>query len=219
MYLLRVLLPDEPGSLGAVASALGAVGADIVTLDVVERQADGTVIDDLLVELPLGGRADTLVSAARSIPGVEVTWLSRYNAGGDLHRDLEAVEAMTERPSRADRVLVDLAPGIFHADWAALITIGSAGGEVRHATPGAPGLPNGTVPWLPLSEPTRLELPDDWSTAGWRDLTAGAVPLGAAQTSVVIARRGGPELLNSELARLAHLAALATTISDGNRSG
>jgi len=34
-FLLRVELPDVPGSLGAVATALGAVGADI------ERSSDG----------------------------------------------------------------------------------------------------------------------------------------------------------------------------------
>ena len=30
---------------------------------------------------------------------------------------------------------------------------------------------------------------------------------------IVIARRGGPEILDSEIARLCHLAALATSIS------
>ena len=36
-YLLRIVLPDRPGALGAVATALGAVGADILSLDVIER--------------------------------------------------------------------------------------------------------------------------------------------------------------------------------------
>ena len=36
-YLLRVVLPDRPGMLGAVATALGEAGGDIVSLDVVER--------------------------------------------------------------------------------------------------------------------------------------------------------------------------------------
>ena len=59
-FLLRVVLPDKPGSLGAVATALGNAGADILGVDVVER-ADGHAIDDLAVELPPGapaGRAD-----------------------------------------------------------------------------------------------------------------------------------------------------------------
>ncbi|EUA33943.1 putative amino acid-binding ACT domain protein [Mycobacterium xenopi 3993] len=52
-YLLRVQLVDRPGSLGSLAVALGSVGADILSLDVVER-ASGYAIDDLVVELPPG---------------------------------------------------------------------------------------------------------------------------------------------------------------------
>ena len=36
-YLLRVELEDRPGSLGSLAVALGSVGADILSLDEVER--------------------------------------------------------------------------------------------------------------------------------------------------------------------------------------
>ena len=59
-FLLRVVLPDKPGSLGAVATALGNAGADILGVNVVERST-GHAVDDLAVELPSGrpaGRAD-----------------------------------------------------------------------------------------------------------------------------------------------------------------
>ena len=59
-FLLRVILPDKPGSLGAVATALGNAGADILGVDVVER-ADGHAIDDLAVELPPGRPPDVLM--------------------------------------------------------------------------------------------------------------------------------------------------------------
>lgn len=213
MYLLRIHLPDAPGSLGEVATALGTAGADIIALDVVERQADGTAIDDVLVELPLGGRADSLVSACHSIPGVQVSWLSRYNSGGDLHRDLEAVEAMTADPKRGTSILVTHAPGVFRADWALLVTPTHPGYQVRHATSGAPGLPDSSPEWMPLSAPARLIVPDSWSDPGWRDFTLAAVPVGDPDTAVVIGRRGGPEILDSELARLAHLASLANAIT------
>ena len=62
-YLLRVLVPDRPGMLGAVASALGGVGADIISVDVVERSA-GVAVDDLVVELPPDKLTDSLVTAA-----------------------------------------------------------------------------------------------------------------------------------------------------------
>lgn len=212
MYLLRVLLPDEPGSLGAVASALGTVGADIIALDVIERAADGTAVDDVLVDLPLGGRADTLVSACQSIPGVRVAWLSRYDAGGGLHRDLEAVEAMTDQPRRAIKLLAELAPGVFRADWAFIATTGPKGDEIMFATSSAPEVPAGKAVWMPLKSPVHLTVPESWHQHGWRDVVAAAVPIGAATQTLVIGRHGGPDILASELARLGHLAALAATI-------
>lgn len=63
-YLLRVQLPDRPGSLGALALALGSVGADILSLDVVDRGA-GFAIDDLVVDVEPGKLPDTLITAAK----------------------------------------------------------------------------------------------------------------------------------------------------------
>ena len=50
-YLLRLVVPDRPGTLGAVATALGSAGADIASLDVLER-GDGFAVDDVVVDLP-----------------------------------------------------------------------------------------------------------------------------------------------------------------------
>ncbi|HEY3004627.1 MAG TPA: ACT domain-containing protein, partial [Kribbellaceae bacterium] len=51
MFLLRLILPDRPGSLGTVASALGEVGADIHAIEIVEhRRDDGTAVDDVVVD-------------------------------------------------------------------------------------------------------------------------------------------------------------------------
>ena len=44
----RIELVDRPGSLGSLAVALGSAGADILSLDVVERMS-GYAIDDLVV--------------------------------------------------------------------------------------------------------------------------------------------------------------------------
>ena len=51
------VLPDRPGTLGAVATALGEVGADILAMDVVERSPDQAV-DDIVVALPNGRQPD-----------------------------------------------------------------------------------------------------------------------------------------------------------------
>src|SRR5262249_7190151 len=70
-YLLRIELLDRPGSLGSLAVALGSVGADILSLDVVERRS-GYATDDLVIDLPPGAMPDTLITAAESLDGVRV---------------------------------------------------------------------------------------------------------------------------------------------------
>ncbi len=49
-YLIRVQLPDRPGALGAVASRIGSVGADVVSIDILQRSG-GIVVDELGVVL------------------------------------------------------------------------------------------------------------------------------------------------------------------------
>ncbi|MDQ3887012.1 MAG: ACT domain-containing protein, partial [Actinomycetota bacterium] len=76
-FLIRVQLPDRPGALGALATAIGNTGADILSLDVVER-GSGIAVDDLVVELPSGRLPDVLITAAESVDGVEVDAVRPY---------------------------------------------------------------------------------------------------------------------------------------------
>jgi hypothetical protein len=69
-FLLRVWLPDRPGALGAVASRVGAVGGDIVAVDIVDRGA-GQAVDDLVVQLA-PDRVSLLVREIRAVDGVDV---------------------------------------------------------------------------------------------------------------------------------------------------
>jgi hypothetical protein len=106
-YLLRVELPDVPGSLGRVASAIGEAGGDIEAIEIVEHRRDGSAVDDVLLETAPGVMPDSLVSACNQLDGVQVLWVSRYGAGGQLFLDLEAVEALTQNPRKACDELVD----------------------------------------------------------------------------------------------------------------
>lgn len=49
-YVVRVRLLDRPGALGLVASRIGAVGGDIVAIDILQRTG-GEAIDEFVVEL------------------------------------------------------------------------------------------------------------------------------------------------------------------------
>src|SRR6202012_2827181 len=118
VHLLRVVIADRPGSFGALATALGRAEADIVGVDVIERRDDGSVVDDILVDLPHGRLPDALVSACNSVEGAAVEFVRFYPHRGGLQRDLQAVETMTETPARAFAILADVAPDVFRADWA-----------------------------------------------------------------------------------------------------
>ncbi|MDN6021167.1 MAG: amino acid-binding protein, partial [Acidipropionibacterium jensenii] len=48
--MLRVQLPDTPGSLGFVATAMGTVDADISAVEIVEK-GPGYAIDDFILTL------------------------------------------------------------------------------------------------------------------------------------------------------------------------
>src|SRR3546814_7819266 len=99
-FLLRVELPDVPGSLGRLASAIGEAGGDIEAIEIIEHRPDGTAVDDVLLDLAPGMMPDSIVSACTTLDGVRVIWISRYAAGGNLFLDLEAVEELTATPDR-----------------------------------------------------------------------------------------------------------------------
>ncbi len=210
-HLLRVSLPDVPGSLGRVATAIGEAGGDIEAIEIVEHRPDGTAVDDVLLELAPGAMADSVVSACNLLDGVHVIWVSRYAAGGQLFLDLEVVEQITQSPETACDDLVDLLPVAFRVDWATRLRSTEVGLKQVHATTAAPDLGEEQVGWFPLTRAARLEVDPQWSQLV-HNVVAGA-PLGDHEM-VVVGRRGGPDLLESEIARLAHLTGLALTIGD-----
>ena len=212
-YLLRLVLPDRPGMLGAVATALGEAGGDIVSLDVVERGPDGAV-DDLVVALPAGGLADALITSAQSVPGVVVESLRPYYGGSDLHRDLELVEALAADPSTAGSLLVSHVPGVFRAGWALLL---EAGPRVLSASAGAPDVDDLPLPWLPLEEARRLDADEAWVPERWQALGIElvAAPVGSPHRVVLVGRPGGPRFRGSELLRLRHLAGITAMVTAG----
>jgi hypothetical protein len=89
-FILRLWMPDRPGALGQVASRVGAVGGDVVGIDILERGA-GRAIDELLVELPTEGLVDLLIAELKQVDGVDVESITR---AADSLRDprLDALE-------------------------------------------------------------------------------------------------------------------------------
>jgi hypothetical protein len=215
-FLIRVQLPDSPGSLGAVATALGGIGADILSVDVVER-GGGVAVDDLVVELPSGRLPDVLITAAESVSGVEVDAVRPYAGVLDTHRELELVEDVAEDPRKGLEVFTQGVPKIIRAGWA--LTLSSTPKGVRRlaASTAAPEADDIDMPWLPLTKATVLDAEDDWVPETWRELGTelAATPLGKPDRALLVARPGGPMFRAAEVARLAHLAGIVAVVLDG----
>jgi hypothetical protein len=213
-FLIRVQLPDRPGTLGALASALGDVGADILSVDVVER-GSGLAIDDLVVELPGGRLPDVLITAAESVDGVEVDAVRPYAGVLDTHRELELVEDIAENSGRGLDILADNVPRIIHAGWALIIRADQPPVRVA-ASAAAPTTTDLTLPWLPLSRATVLDGDEDWVPDTWQELGTelAATPIGKPGLVLLAGRPGGPMFRAAEVARLAHLAGIVAVVLD-----
>lgn len=209
-FLLRVELPDVPGSLGALATALGSAGADIEAIEIVERRADGLVVDDVLLELPPQVMPDALITACHRLEGVKVAWISRYNAGANLSMDLEAVERFTDDPARAIERLIEVIPETFRTDWAMALDRVDGQMHVMATSSTAPELVAEAADWLGLRKAKVLrEVP------AWDSTVLAASPARDRRGDgfvVVVGRHGGPEFLPSEVARLGHMVSLAASV-------
>jgi hypothetical protein len=106
--VVRVWLPDRPGALGAVASRIGAVGGDVVGIDILERGA-GRAIDELVVLLPSTGLLDLLTDEINQVDGVDIEEIvpaidTRHDPAVDA---LQAAVALVEHDGDA-AALVEL---------------------------------------------------------------------------------------------------------------
>ena len=125
-YVLRVWLPDRPGALGAVASRVGAVGGDVVGIDILERGA-GRAIDELAVELPDAGLVDLLIDEVQQVDGVDVEDL-RPSADALHDPRLDALETAAvlvgaSTTSEAVSALCAHATRTVGATWAAVVVL------------------------------------------------------------------------------------------------
>ena len=210
-YLLRLVLPDRPGALGAVATALGGAGADILSVDVIER-SPGFAIDDLVIELPPDRLADSLLTAAASVEGVRVESIRPYAGVIDPHRELELLEALATRPADSARVLADGVARIFRAGWSLVLGPAQDGvAEVTAASVAAPEIETLAVPWWPPTPARQLEADEPWAPRDWAGVGTelAVAPLGEGALLV-----GRPALrwLPTELMRLNHLAGIAASV-------
>jgi hypothetical protein len=215
-YLLRLVVPDRPGTLGAVASALGEAGIDIVSLDVLER-GGGVAVDEIVVELPPDRVPDSLITAVCTVPGVQVEALRPFAGPLDTHRELYLLEALAAAAEgTSGKLLAAELPRVFHSGWAVVLQAGAgAEPDVLAASEAAPAFEAVALPWLPLVSPRLLPSEEGWLPRRWREMAVEMMvaPYGDPSTAVVLGRTGGPSFRRSELLRLVHLCGIAAAVA------
>jgi hypothetical protein len=120
--VVRVWLPDRPGALGLVASRIGAIGADIVGVDVLER-SEHVAVDEFAVTLGSEDLVKLLVREIEEVDGASVEQWERVERFPDPLDALETVEhvcAADGVDDLADRLTARVRTE-FNADWAAVL--------------------------------------------------------------------------------------------------
>ncbi|WP_291476366.1 amino acid-binding ACT domain protein [Corynebacterium sp.] len=213
-YLMRVRLPDVPGTLGEIAATLGAVDADIRTVDVVEHDPDGTVVDDIVVDLPAGRLADALISAAQEVDGVYVDSIRPFSGTVDRRGQVSLLASVARHEARTEGLesLLEKLPQTMSVQWVVVlesVTAGDGSVAVRRvaASSSAPEDDGRILQATPVGEARALTDRDTWVPESWTvmDSALAATPLDGTDLIMVIGRPGGPDFLLSEIDHLGEL--------------
>lgn len=135
-YVVRLWLPDRPGTLGRVAAAIGAARADVIGIEILERGA-GMAIDELTVSLPEGCSPDDVVAALNTIDGVAVEDLHEIDAERPDHgvMALAVVAAVLESdPDHRLRTLCDETSELLETDWVAVVDLATSDVKATHGS-------------------------------------------------------------------------------------
>lgn len=209
-FLMRVQLPDRPGSLALLAETLGVMNADIQSVDVIESDIAGTVTDDIVVALPPGTLADALITAAESVEGVLVDSIRPYAGTVDRRGQvamLAAVADLKNDPKAALDALVTVIPKSLSANWAIVISVDGPALRVA-ASDSAPEDDGSSPQSIPVASARAIDPEDEpWVPESWAllDTALAAAPLAGTSMILVLGRVGGPSFLGAEIKHLGNL--------------
>lgn len=137
-FVLRLWLPDRPGALGAVASRVGAVGGDVVGIEILERGA-GRAVDELVVDLADAGLLSLLLSEIDQVDGVAIE--EAREVAGTVHDpridalETAAVLVGAATPADALDALAEHARTNLGANWSAVVRLDDAEVVASRGTP------------------------------------------------------------------------------------
>ncbi len=212
-FLIRVSLPDTPGSLGRLAEAFGRVGANIQSVDIVETTPGGVVVDDIVVSLSPGVMADVVITAANSVEGAEVDSIRPFSGRVDRRGQIEMLAQVARHSHNVPQAMADLMlvlPTSMTASWA--LVLRTDGPITRVAASSAAPEDDGSSPERIDVDRARALIPgkDLWIPESWTVLESAlaAAPLKGTDMVIVVARGGGPDFLAGEIDHLSNLATI-----------
>ncbi|MUN36425.1 ACT domain-containing protein [Actinomadura litoris] len=201
---IRVRLPDRPGSLGRVARTLGAAGADVAQMAVLER-GDGRALDDFTVCWPAGAETGRLHDGLASVPGVEVLGVWPTGEPQGAFPDAAVIGQVAAVPERGAEILADAVPAVLSADWAGLAEVGADGAAALvYASVGGADPAPAELPALAPVRPRSFTAPDGAQFA--------LCPLSEGGVTLVVSRAGAPPFHRTEVLRLEQLAGAAGAV-------
>lgn len=218
-YELRLTLPDQPGAFGAVADALGRVGANIVSFEAVDVEHE-VAVDQLVVDLD-PDVANRVVPGLEAVEGVHVEAFRPVPRRPVFEGPLELIEAMVQLPpEEVLQTLVDGAPATLRVGWAVALAQRDPQPRRLAASVGSPSLVGAGTPWLPLPGARALAVDAAWVPRRWglseEESAAAAAPLDETGTAaVLVVRRQGPAFRRRELRGLAALTLVAGRLAAG----
>lgn len=202
LALIRISVRDRPGVLGDVASNIGAAGADIAQVQVLEAEA-GRALDDVYVTVQDSEHLTRVQNRLAALPGMQIVGVKIGPPPPTGHSELELVDRMLAAPGRAVQTLVDGVGRSTGSDWAAVIRY-DADERVEEVVATSATCPG------PDQVPTNLPLRLTVLSQPYAGLAL--VPLTGTRLGLVVVRESGPPYHSAELWRLEQVGAVAGRI-------
>jgi hypothetical protein len=194
---LRISVPDRPGMLAQITTALADAGADIRTIAVLERES-GRAIDDIYVSWPQGRSPSMLSDRLAAVRGVTVLGVRPSRQVPGAFPDIDLLSQVLATASRGLDTLVDMAALAFGADWAASVTYSSGRPVVLYSSGALDS--EIVLPGLAVIRPTAIEQDG---------VQLAATPLSPFDAVLVCGRADKPSFHQAELERIRRVTELA----------
>ncbi|GIU86491.1 MAG: hypothetical protein KatS3mg009_1006 [Acidimicrobiia bacterium] len=205
LHRLRIELDDTPGALGRIATALGAVGVNIVDLEV-HSGAAGARVDEMVVDLA-GAAGPRTVETAVARSGGRVVELARVDA-----------HELRDRVTASLHLVASLVGG-GHTDAegfaeVARLLVGAELAWVHRPDPGEQADAHEVVSRVRRTRcPAQVEQPVKRLPSGGGPTWWLALPADGDPPEVLVLVRRGPRFTFTETARAQALLALRTAVA------